>query len=241
VHLDLVAGLPGEDFDGFTTSLERLLLLKPDHIQVEPLKMLKGTSIRTNARESGYSFSPYPPYRILESSWLTFEDICRIEDIGDLLEDIYNSGRYRVTLELLAGYGSLIPLLMAHRPAHNGSQQLPQTFAAFLEVAEDTYAVRSEVIRDTLRFDYCMSGHPGKYLPTFLPSGEEESRRPVPALSNKEVAARLSLAGNIQFRTFTTSFSRDYSVKGWPEGERVITFAYGNFAGGKKVLLLPGN
>ena len=120
VHLDLVAGLPGEDFDGFIGSLEKLLLLQPDHIQVEILKMLKGTAIRRTARESGYSFSPYPPYRILQSSWLTFEDICRIEEISEAVEEIYNSGRYRVTLEMLAGHGSLIPLFSAHRPDKNG-------------------------------------------------------------------------------------------------------------------------
>ena len=83
-----------------------------------------------------------------------------------------------------------------------------------------------------------MTGHPGKHLPAFLQPNEEETGLPAPPISNKEVASRLSLPGNIQFRTFTTSFSRDYTKVGWPEGETVITFVYGNFADGKKVLLL---
>jgi anaerobic magnesium-protoporphyrin IX monomethyl ester cyclase len=205
---------------------------------VEPLKMLKGTAIRKSAGANGYSFSPYPPYRILRSSWLTFEDICRIEEISESVEEIYNSGRYRVTLEILARQGSLLPFFTAQRPAHTGTRQLSQAFAELLAVAADNFSVRSEIIRDTLRFDYCMSGHPGKRLPAFLqPSGEENGLQ-ARAMTNKEVAARLSLPDTIQFRTFTTTFARNYSVAGWPEGVTTLLFAYGNFAGAKKVLLL---
>ncbi len=238
VHLDLVAGLPGEDFDGFMSSLEKLLLLRPDHIQVEILKMLKGTAIRRTARESGYIFSPYPPYRILQSRWLTFEDICKIEEISEAVEDIYNSGRYRVTLDMLAEHGSLLPLFSGRRPDKNGPRHLVHAFTALLEVAEESFAIQSETIRDTLRFDFCMSGHPGKYLPEFLQPNVEKPGLPASPISNKEVASRLSLPGSIQFRTFTTSFSRDYTKAGWPETVTVITFIYGNFADGKKVLLL---
>jgi anaerobic magnesium-protoporphyrin IX monomethyl ester cyclase len=241
LHLDLVAGLPGEDFDGFRNSVERLLLLKPDHIQVEPLKMLKGTAIRKSAKESGYSFSPYPPYRILKSRWLSFEEICRIEEIGDAIEDIYNSGRYRATLAMLSDYGPLYPLFTAQRPERNGVRQLPQAFSALLEAAEDIFPLQSETIRDTLRFDYCMTGHPGRYLPSFLQPGGVESGRPAPSISNKEVASRLSLPSNIRFRTFTASFGRDYTVGDLPEGETETTFVYGNFDGGRKVLLLSGS
>lgn len=238
LHLDLVAGLPGEDFAGFMESLEQLLLLKPDHIQVGILKMLKGTAIRKTARENGYRFSPFPPYRILRSRWLSFEDICRIAEIGDAVEEIYNSGRYRVTLELLSGYGSLTPLFSAHRPAKNGEQQLSQAFAELLCVAEENFPARRETIRDALRFDYCMTGHPGKHLPAFMQPNGLEYRRPAESISLKEVASRLSLPRNIQLRTFTTSFNRDYSKGGWPEGVTEITFVYGKFERGQKVLLL---
>lgn len=238
LHLDLVAGLPGEGFAGFMESLEQLLLLKPDHIQVGLLKMLKGTAIRKTARENGYRFSPFPPYRILRSRWLSFEDICRIAEIGEAVEEIYNSGRYRATLELLSGYGSLTPLFSAHRPAKNGERQLPRAFEEFLCVAEENFPARRETIRDALRFDYCMTGHPGKHLPVFLQPNGLECRRPAESISLKEVSSRLSLPGNIQLRTFTTSFNRDYSKGGWPEGVTEITFVYGKFERGQKVLLL---
>jgi anaerobic magnesium-protoporphyrin IX monomethyl ester cyclase len=236
LHLDLVAGLPGEDFAGFLASLEEMLLLKPDHIQVGLLKMLKGTAIRKTARENGYCFSPFPPYRILGSRWLSFEDICRIEEIGDAVEAMYNSGRYRVTLELLARHGSLMPLFGATRSQKNGERHLLQAFEEFSDVAIDTFPALRGQIRDTLRFDYCMSGHPGRQLPVLLQPDTGASVRS--AVSHKEVAARLALPGNVQFRTFTTMFNQDYSVAGRPQGATEITFVYGKFARGQKVLLL---
>lgn len=238
LHLDLVAGLPGEDFAGFLASLEEMLLLKPDHIQVGLLKMLKGTAIRKTARENGYRISPFPPYRILGSRWLSFEDICRIAEIGDAVEAIYNSGRYRVTLELLSGYGQLMPLFLAGRTAKHGDCQLAESFAEFFRVATDSFPDKGEAIRDALRFDYCMCGHPGRHLPTFLTPEGAGCKSRVEPVSNKEVASRLSLPGNIQLRTFTTRFKRDYSQKGCQEGLTEMTFVYGKFARGQKVLLL---
>lgn len=238
LHLDLVAGLPGEDFAGFMESLAQLLLLKPAHIQVEILKMLKGTAIRKAAGENGYRFSPFPPYRILRSRWLSFEDICRIAEIGDAVEEIYNSGRYRVTLELLSGYGSLTPLLSAHRSAIKGERQLQQSFEALLAIAAEHFPVQRGVVCDALRFDYCMSGHPGKHLPEFLQPAEPQSSRLAVSMTIKEAAARLSLPGDMPLRTFTARFNRDYSKPEWPQGATEITFVYGKFERGHKVLLL---
>ena len=102
VHLDLVAGLPGEGFDGFLASLERLLATWPHHIQVEPLKVLKGAPMRRIAAEEGYAYAATPPYKILRTPSLSFEEIGRIEDISRLLDLIANSGRFPVFLRAVA-------------------------------------------------------------------------------------------------------------------------------------------
>ncbi|HXE98397.1 MAG TPA: DUF4080 domain-containing protein, partial [Dongiaceae bacterium] len=78
LHLDLVAGLPGEDHAGFLNSLQTIAELKPDMIQIEPLKVLKGAPMRAIAGREGYAFSESPPYTILRTPWLSYEDICRI-------------------------------------------------------------------------------------------------------------------------------------------------------------------
>lgn len=242
LHLDLVAGLPGEDLEGFWKSLESLLSLNPDHIQVELLKMLKGTEIRKSAKESGYSFSPYPPYRILKSSWLTFEDICSIESIGEAIEEIYNSGRFKTATAMIARHGSLVRLFStepnAGEPARIGGRNPAQLFESVLKLSGAAFPELVEQIRDALRFDYCMAGHPGNSLPSFLlPKGGDDSGSPT-SIPYPEIADRLSLPARSRFRAFAANFGRDYTAIGCPEGETEITFVYCNIDGGRRVLLL---
>jgi radical SAM superfamily enzyme YgiQ (UPF0313 family) len=225
IHLDLVAGLPGEDLDGFVRSLERLIAARPHHIQVEPLKLLKGTVMRKIARDRGYTFSPFPPYRILNTPWLTFGDVCRIEDCSEALEEIYNSGRFAVTLEMVSRHHGLTPLFTSWSPSAKGSR-LSVRFEQFLNHLKKVFPGLAEAVIEPLRFDYCMNGHPGHSLPSFLECRDDPAARSTPPVSQKEIAERLSLAKESRFRTFSARFSRDYSAAGWPEGDFRITFVY---------------
>ena len=81
-----IAGLPGEDFTGFLASLRAVADLDPHMIQIEPLKVLKGSAMREIASRDDYHFSGFPPYMILRNPWLKFADISRIETIGRLLD-----------------------------------------------------------------------------------------------------------------------------------------------------------
>ncbi len=107
VHLDLVAGLPGEDFPGFLASLGRLFPVNPHHIQVEPLKVLKGSPMTEIAIREEYAFSETPPYTILRTPDLSFNEIVRIEEISRLLDLYVNSGRF---IHSLATVGNYVPL-----------------------------------------------------------------------------------------------------------------------------------
>jgi len=226
IHLDLVAGLPGEDFDGFVRSLERLIAAKPHHIQVEPLKLLKGTFMRKIARDRGYTFSPFPPYRILNTPWLTFSDVCRIEDCSEALEEIYNSGRFAVTLEMVTQHHALTPLLTSWSPSKSKGSRLSVIFEQFLNHLKEVFPGLSESIIEPLCFDYCMNGHPGHSLPSFLKGKDGPEAGSTRPASQKEIAKRLSLTKESRFRTFSARFTRDYSTAGWPEGDFSITFVY---------------
>ena len=71
-------------------------------MQVEPLKVLKGSPMRRIALDEGYRFSDTPPYKILQTPWLTFAEIGRIEAIARLIDLFHNSGRFATTLAVLA-------------------------------------------------------------------------------------------------------------------------------------------
>ncbi len=104
VHLDLVAGLPGEDYSGFLASLGRLFPVKPHHIQVEPLKVLKGSPMTEIAVREGYAFSSTPPYTILRTPNLSFDEIGHIEDVSRLLDLYFNSRRFTRSLATVENF-----------------------------------------------------------------------------------------------------------------------------------------
>jgi len=251
LHLDLVAGLPGEDFAGFAASLDRLLTAAPHHIQVEPLKVLKGTRMRKIAREHHYAWSPSPPYRILATPWLSFTDICRIEAVSHALELFHNSGRFSATLAAVARAIPLAtlftdPAVSAVIPA-GGGNRIPSLFQSLMKLLEAVLSSPLPTgILDALRFDCCMAGHPGPSLPAFLTGGGEDRGSSAPPIPYVEVAAKLGLAPGERFKTFSTTFTRDYTDPARPEKTSHIIFIYaGSGSGGALHLLrqdaMPGS
>jgi anaerobic magnesium-protoporphyrin IX monomethyl ester cyclase len=95
LHLDLVAGLPGDHFDGFLESIDRLIALNPHHLQIEPVKLLQGSPLRDQAAERQLRYDPNPPYTILASQELSFSEIQRLQEISRLIDLTYNSGNFR--------------------------------------------------------------------------------------------------------------------------------------------------
>lgn len=176
------------------------------------------------------------------SSWLPFEDICQIEECSQALEAIYNSGRFAVTLEMISRHGSLATLFTAEKypdeAPGSGGNHLAQTFESILKLTARLFPELIETIRETLRFDFCMTGYPGSSLPPFLKGAGEESCGSSPPTPYPEIAARLSLPCGSRFRTFTAGFERDYTSSGWPEKRTEITFVYISQEGRQNVLLL---
>lgn len=98
LHLDLIAGLPGEDFNHFLESIDRVCSLGADHLQIEPVKLLPGAPLRSQAERWGIQFDPNPPYTILSSDSIGFEELERLRGIGRLLDLIVNSERFEFLL-----------------------------------------------------------------------------------------------------------------------------------------------
>ena len=101
VHLDLIAGLPLEDFDSFRRSFNDVYDLKPHHLQLGFLKLLRGSRMREEAEEHGYQYNSHPPYEFLYNRYISYEQVLRLKGIEELLEKYYNSGRHASSLEFL--------------------------------------------------------------------------------------------------------------------------------------------
>jgi len=99
IHLDLIAGLPEEDYRSLARSFNWVYDLEPDYLQLGFLKLLYGTSIREQASAWGYVFKDYPPYEVLCNRWLSFKEISLLKIIEDLLQRYYNSHVFTHTLD----------------------------------------------------------------------------------------------------------------------------------------------
>ncbi|MGN7358349.1 B12-binding domain-containing radical SAM protein [Paenibacillus sp. SAF-054] len=100
-HLDLIAGLPEEDYDTFRKTFNDVFALRPEELQLGFLKMLRGTGLRLNADKYDYTYMDQAPYEILGSHKLPFGDIVRLKRLEDVLEKYWNAHRLDHTLNYL--------------------------------------------------------------------------------------------------------------------------------------------
>lgn len=100
-HLDLIAGLPYEDYDIFAQSFDEVYAWKPNQLQLGFLKVLKGSYLYEHAGEYEVNYRAKPPYEVLSTKWLPFSDVLRIKQVEEMLEVYYNSGQYEVTMKML--------------------------------------------------------------------------------------------------------------------------------------------
>ncbi len=100
-HLDLIAGLPYEDYETFRTSFDEVYAWKPNQLQLGFLKVLKGSYLYEHAAEYEVKYHAKPPYEVLCTKWLTFEEVLNIRQVEEMLEIYYNSGQYEITMKLL--------------------------------------------------------------------------------------------------------------------------------------------
>lgn len=240
LHLDLVAGLPGEDYGGLLDSLQLVADLKPHVIQIEPLKVLKGAPMREIARREGYRHSDSPPYTILSTPWLSFDDIGRIETIGRLLDLFHNQDGFENALRFMQQRMSITTLLdrMARRIAGENlsGRSTRRVYELFADLSAPLLPEpERHQLYDALFFDYCRSEMPllGK-LPAFISDRQQECAWP----ARRDLPDGLELPDGSRIKIFRFSFSRDYRGGAWQDGPVAITFVYASIAGqGLRIIL----
>ncbi len=104
LHLDLIAGLPCENYESFKKSFNDVYKLSPHVLQLGFLKLLKGSPLRNRAEDYDMSFSGFAPYEVFSTKWISYDEIIRLKAVEDVLERYFNSGRFYDTLDAAIKY-----------------------------------------------------------------------------------------------------------------------------------------
>ena len=190
LHLDLIAGLPEENWTSFRTSFNDVYSVKPDMLQLGFLKVLKGSGLRQQSSRYGLVFTPDPPYTILETPLISHSEILQLQRMEDLLDKYYNSRKFtHVLAEVLRFFAT--PFDFYHEFAEfwyqrGWFQRLwpgKALFDKLWEFVEDQVSslapcassLAYEKLRDALRFDYYLWERPNS-VPNWLEVSEAEEK-----------------------------------------------------------------
>jgi radical SAM superfamily enzyme YgiQ (UPF0313 family) len=159
-HLDLIAGLPYEDYDSFGKSFDSVYAMKPDQLQLGFLKVLKGSAMHEKAEEYGIRYTDTPPYEVLCTDWLSYDDVLRLKEVEEMVELYYNSSQYTHTLPFLVRKFAT-PFAMFEAMADFYKEKgffinapaRAYRYEALLEFAVKYDADNAEVYRELLTYD----------------------------------------------------------------------------------------
>lgn len=103
-HLDLIAGLPFEDLASFRESFNAVYCLRPQELQLGFLKVLKGSAMYRDAGQYGIVSRKQPPYEVLFTPWLSYDEILKLKSVEEMVEVYYNSQQFACTIQALEGF-----------------------------------------------------------------------------------------------------------------------------------------
>ena len=115
IHIDLIAGLPFEDWDSFRESFNTAYALKPNRLQLGFLKLLHGSPMREKPNDFPCEYLQDPPYEVTKTPSMSGDELVQLHIIEDALERIYNSGRFRRTLEYILKQCDVTPFELLYR------------------------------------------------------------------------------------------------------------------------------
>src|SRR5690606_7446507 len=178
-HLDLIAGLPEENYESFRKTFNDVFALRPDELQLGFLKLLRGTGLRRDADKYGYVYMDKPPYEVLASNVLPYGDMIRIKRAEDVLEKYWNARRMDRTVTYLVDrvFPSAFDFFQAFgdyweaRGWNRIGHQLEDLFVRLYEFLAHRGVPQLDVVLGLMKLDYFLNHRfkPRKIWWTFEP------------------------------------------------------------------------
>lgn len=181
-HLDLIAGLPYEDYDSFVNSFNRVYAMRPEQLQLGFLKVLKGSPMAERAEEYGIVYLDRPPYEVLRTGWLSYGEVLRLKRVEEMVELYYNSGQFTHTLPVLerlfAHPFAMYEALADYYLRNNYFAESPARayrYQVLLEFALQRDGGRENLYRELLTYDMYLRENL-KSRPAFAPDTREREQ-----------------------------------------------------------------
>ena len=232
-HLDLIAGLPFEDYESFGRSFNEVYSMEPEQFQLGFLKVLKGSYMHDMVEEYGLKYRGKAPYEVLSTKWLPYSDVLRLKGVEDMVEVYYNSRQFLRTLKLFEQEFESAFAMYEYMAQYYDEQHLTglnHSRLARYEIFHDLIGQKVEpeqmgVFEDALMCDLYFREN-AKSRPSFaLPQApyKEELRRMVPELRTLgiQVHAEVLRSGEVLLFDYREKDRLNHNAKltvlGWIE------------------------
>lgn len=173
-HLDLIAGLPGEDFESFRNSFNDVYSISPEKIQLGFLKLLKGSSMRDEAEKWGMVYSPYPPYEILKTESISYYELIFLKRIDEVVDKYYNSGKFNNILKYFLNkfntpfdFYNKLGNFFYDKGYLNRNISAVEYYRVFLEFNKEFLQEEDFELKEVIKYDY-LKFNKKRWLPDFL-------------------------------------------------------------------------
>ncbi|MDD3223563.1 MAG: DUF4080 domain-containing protein [Clostridium sp.] len=173
-HLDLIAGLPGEDFEKYKMSFNNVHSIAPSEIQLGFLKLLKGSVMMDEVKKWGMVYSPYAPYEILKTNVLSYDEILKLKRVEVVVDKYYNSQKFSNILKYFIPkfetpfdfYFSL-GKYFKEKGYMDRSISSSAYYKVFVDFSNEVLKEDTFELKEIIKFDY-LKFNKKKWLPNFL-------------------------------------------------------------------------
>ncbi len=175
-HLDLIAGLPGEDYKSFIRSFNDVYSIRPEEIQLGFLKLLKGSSMREEAELYGMEYSPYPPYEILKTNLVSYEEMLKLKKVEEMVDKYYNSGKFNHIIKYFENkfespfeFYYKLGMFFENKGYFNKNIGNIEYYKVFLDFNDEILQEDNKMLNEIVKFNYLLYNKK-RGLPEFLRS-----------------------------------------------------------------------
>lgn len=165
MHLDLIAGLPFEDYETFLNSFDDVYNLNPDKLQLGFLKLIKGSGIRINSKAYGYTHRDTPPYEVLENEYINFAEMLTLKNIEEMVETYYNSHSFDFSLKYIINnyykkpwkFYEELASFWEEKGYHHKAHKKEDVFKILMDFYVELNTSDLDMFQEILKYDYVRS------------------------------------------------------------------------------------